>query len=166
METSEIANWFGILTGVAFSVTFIHKIWQWFQTKIKNTQEAAQFGETLVTELLNKATTPARRADIYVYIQFAYTEMEAEHTRNIIQSIAASFSVVFFGISLVVLNRLLYTDTVLWIWRLSIGAYVLLVISVAMAQFFSKQLRNLQISWHKRVGSILRERAFHHVKET
>jgi len=37
METFNIANWFGILTGVAFSFTCIRNIWQWFQTKIKYT---------------------------------------------------------------------------------------------------------------------------------
>ena len=166
MEISNIANWFGIITGVAFSLTCIRNIWQWFQAKIKYTQEGVHFGEILVTELLNKATTPARRADIYAYIQFSCTEIEGEHIRHLIHSVIASCSVVFFGIFFVVVSRFFDTDAAPWLWRLSVGGYVLLVTSVGMALFFGRQLRNLQTSWHRQAGTILRERALHHVKET
>jgi hypothetical protein len=167
MDTIDIstpANWFGIIGGIALFVTWIRGIVVWFRAKISLTRDGAKFGESLATELLASATNPARRADIYAYVQFICIEMEADHTRRLIWSVTVGFATVLLGFIMILLHR--FIDLASWFGWLAIFWYVLLAVSYVMALFFGKQLRLLQTGWHKRAKEVLYARALEHVSET
>lgn len=166
MELSAILDWFDVVAGIALGAGWLWKLGGWFHAKVIYAREGAKLGEALVTELFSHATSPARRADIHAFIQFLCTEMEGEHTRSVMLSIVNACAVALMGGVLVVVDRFLNTDAAPWLWRFSLVAYVVTVISVAMFLFFSRQLRNVQIGWHNRAGDVLKERAFKHIPET
>ncbi len=140
MELSTLADWFGVVGGITVGATWIWKVQAWFRTKITFAQEGAAIGSDLVTELLNQATSPARRADIHAYIQFLCTEMESDYTRRVMHSHAIGYLILFIGLLLAVVSRVFVTDALPWLWWLSIATYIALVISFAMSLFFSAQL--------------------------
>lgn len=166
MELSTIADWFGVAGGIAVGATWIWNVQAWFRTKIAHAREGAAIGSYLVTELLNQATSPARRGDIHAYIQFRCTETESDYSRGVMRYLAMGYLILFIGLFLIAANRVFVTDASPWLWRLSIATYIVAVISFAMSLFFSAQLRRLEMGWQKKAGDVLRERAFRHVSET
>jgi len=166
MDISTPANWFGIIGGLALFVTWIRGIVMWFRARIGLTREGAKFGESLATELLASATNPARRADIYAYVQFMCIQMEADQTRRLVWSITFGFSAVLLGFFMVMLHHFFDIDRASWLWWLAISSYALLVVSYVMGLFFGGELQLLQTAWHKRAEEVLYARALEHVSET
>ena len=164
MEISALSDWFGIVGGLALAATSMWKIARWFREKIIDAEEGAKLGEELVTELLNRATSPARRADIHAFIQFRCIETEANQTHTVMLSISMAYGTVFIGIFLAIADRFFVTSAMPWLWRFSIASYAALIIAFAMALFFSRQLRVLNRAWHVRAGNVLQERAFKHAE--
>jgi hypothetical protein len=76
--------------------SWLWKFQRWLRSSLKRARVARELGDQLVAELFDKATNPTRRADIYVYVLFRSTEIEADHTRQIINSYALGTWIIFY----------------------------------------------------------------------
>ncbi|WP_353219555.1 hypothetical protein [Salinisphaera sp. S4-8] len=166
MEISVLSNWFGVLSGVAFGATWLWKLQIWLRRNVAEVREAADDGKHLATEVLDKATSPARRADIYAFIHFRSTEIEAERTRQLICNIAISFFIVFFGFVLALFELLFVTDSVSWLRLFLYTTYSMLIVSFLVALYFGWRVKKLDLAWQSSAHAILRGRAFGYIDDT
>jgi hypothetical protein len=173
MELSTTANWLSVIGGIisVISVTMLGVSWLWkfnkyLRADIKQADERAIKGGDIVAELLNQATNPARRADIYAYIQFQCTEFEANHTRRLISSSVMS-GLILAGVPFIsFLRRILDSGPALWLLWLFIISYIMYVISFFAVLFQEHKLGRMEREWKTRARNILSGQAFRHILKT
>ena len=163
MDISNVANWLGLITGIAFLLTSTYKIYRWFQAKVAATQAGVKFAEDFVSELLNNATNPARRADIHAFIQFHHVKIEGEKTSIFIEFLVA-FSLIFL---LVVMFNFTakYTDIYAapWFWIFILITSVVGFFAIVMAMFFNRQILAIHRGWSSKANDALLKRALTHI---
>lgn len=164
MNVTVVSEWLGIIAGITLVAGWIWKITKWFREKIISAERSAKLGEELVSELLSRATSPARRADIHSFIQFRCIQTEAGITRHIILSILIGCIIAFIGILLIIADRFIDTSVAPWMWRFSIASYAVAIIFFAIVLFFIRQLHVINHAWNKRAENVLKDRAFKHVE--
>ena len=163
MELSTIAAWFSIITSLALCVSGLLRSRCWLRSEMEKARVLIELGDKLVSELLDKATNPVRRADIYAYILFRSTEIEAYHTLQVIRSYTMGTWVALLGFVLAVTFRIFDTDAYPWVWWIMLIIYVVLIAAFLLALFFDFQLRRINSSWQEKVSRVLANRAFCHV---
>lgn len=165
MELSTIADWLGVIGGLALGASWLWKLQKWLRTKIEDTKEGAALGSRLVAELLEQATSPARRADIHAFIQFRCIEFESSRTRHLVCSLAVGAFAAATGLLLTLICKMFDADLIpSWLWWLSITNYGALVVALGMMLFFGAQRRHLEAGWQDSARTILQGRAFRHVQ--
>ena len=163
MELSIIADWLGVVAGSALGISWARKFYRWLREKVRTAVQFAELGSSIVAELLESATSPARRADIHAYLHCRLVEIEGRHTRGLISQLAMAVAALFTGWVMVVLYRLLDTSQLPWLWWFFIANYAIAWIAFAMMLFFSWQLRHMELGWQKTAFQVLQDRAFSHV---
>lgn len=163
MELSTTADWLGVIGGCALSFSWVWKFQRWLRAKVVWARAAAERGGSLVAELLENATSPARRSDIHAYVQFRCIEIEASRTRQVVVLIAMGMSAALLGLLMMVLHRIFDTDQSPWLWWIVVTNYVASLIAFCMSMFFGWQLRHVELGWQQVASKVLGERALRHV---
>ena len=166
MDVATTANWFGILSGLALGGTWFWKIVKWLSARNDSAKESARIGGRIVSELLDVATSPARRADIHTFILFRCTQIEADSTRRFFRSLL--FGVIFLvvGVLTVSIFRLIEFKGIEWLWWFLVINSLIAVVAFFYALFFEYQLKRINEAWQATARKVLGERAVRHVNTT
>ncbi len=159
MDISTLSNYFGLVTGIAACITWLWKLQSWFKKRLSEVSQASESRSVFVAQLLDQATSPAKRADIHAYLHFAQIEHEGYKTRSLI---GLSCGWIVFLIFLIFFAYLLDTrDTSAhrWFtWAVSV-AFVVMAISLVSLSFNFSLLDKLYTKYLSTTENVLRSRA-------
>lgn len=165
MDSSSIGNWLGIITGV---ITL--SIWTWglvrkVAAKLADAKRGAELAGKTVEQLMDQATSPAKRADIHAFIQFRCTEIETGRARRMVFLVGAgAFLVLTTFIYLQLFKRFdgAVKPITWWIFNVLYFGVLLAYIS---RLFYHHLADTYETGWHANAHRILFERAIRHVAE-
>jgi hypothetical protein len=163
MDMSNVANWFGVLGGVALITTWLLRLLKWLRTRLVEAEALADFAGRLVSELLNNATSAVKRADIHAFVQFRSTQIEADRTRLLLIFILMSFAIAPTLLFLIFILRHGDFTGAQWKWWVFAVFGLILSISYVSALFLSYQIRRIDTAWQSTARDILTKNALQHV---
>lgn len=143
-------------------------IWQsirWYRAQVKQTRIVADRGKELVARLLQSATSPATRADIYAYVLFECTQMEARRTRGTMFGFAMGIVLGAIALVYALLNRVLDFSEYEWVRWLTWAWLGLLALIYVVALLAAQRLRRIESKWLDSASNRLFDRAIAHSKD-
>jgi hypothetical protein len=165
MDLNTLLLIVGAVTGIGTVLIWVWKIWAWLQRQVLLSVDEADVARNFTADLLDRATTPARRADIYGYLQFRCIEFEAMRTRTHMQLVGAGMFALLIGLALMMLGKVLDFSLSPWLWWGSLLAFAALVISLGMVVFASVNLNRIYEGFQTGARAALYERAKRHAAE-
>jgi hypothetical protein len=166
MDLSTTANWMGVIFGLATGAAWFWKFLKWLRSILNRAEEAAALGSSIVSELLDSATTPARRADIHAFVQFRCTEIEADRTRRFFRIILTSMIVLVVGVLTAFVFRILDFKDIGWLWWFLVINSLIGFVAYASALFFEHQIKRMNSAWQATARKALGNRAVRHINKT
>jgi hypothetical protein len=165
MDINTLPVILGTATALGTAVGWVWKTGASLRRQVLLSRDEAEVARKFTADLLDRATSAARRADIHAYLQFRCIEFESARTRLHIQLVGAGAFTLLIALVLTVLGKALDMSAAPLLWWAALLTFASLVISLAIVVFTSVNLNRIYEGWQTGARAALYERAKRHVAE-